>query len=144
MLWRVRWFLCANIEVLLYSGVTCGLPELGSHSPLSHLSLPPSLSPPPLLSLPPSLSLLPLPLSPFSPPLSSLSPSSLSPPQVSLQKKEFMCNGGDPSWLEGGIQRLPAKILNMLTVNKLLAHQPWLVTPEHMKVMSASVENKAR
>ena len=59
------------------------------------------------------------------PPLSS---------QVSLQQKEFLANGGDPAWTEGGIQSLPAKMLNFLTVNKLLAHQPWLVTPVHMKV----------
>ena len=25
-------------------------------------------------------------------------------------------------------------MLNLLTVNKLLAHRPWEVTPEHMKV----------
>ena len=55
-------------------------------------------------------------------------------PQVSLQEREFLVNGGDPSWIEGGIQNLPAKVLNFLTVNKLLAHQPWLVTPDHMKV----------
>ena len=55
-------------------------------------------------------------------------------PQVSLQEREFLVNGGDPSWMEGGIQNLPAKVLNFLTVNKLLAHQPWLVTPDHMKV----------
>jgi sestrin len=54
---------------------------------------------------------------------------------VSLQQKEFLCNGGDPAWIEGGIQRLPVKILNLLTINKLLAHQPWLVTPEHMKTL---------
>ncbi|CAI8021574.1 Sestrin-1 [Geodia barretti] len=55
------------------------------------------------------------------------------PFMVSLQQKEFLANGGDPAWTEGGIQSLPAKMLNFLTVNKLLAHQPWLVTPVHMK-----------
>lgn len=58
----------------------------------------------------------------------------LLPVQISLQQKEFLCNGGDSAWIEGGLQRLPAKILNLLTINKLLAHQPWLVTPEHMRV----------
>ena len=65
---------------------------------------------------------------------------SLPPSQVSLQQKEFLANGGEPGWIEGGIRSLPAKVLNFLTVNKLLAHQPWLVTPDHMKVHTYYME----
>ena len=53
--------------------------------------------------------------------------------QVTIQEAEFLKNGGDPKWLLG-IEHLPAKMLVLLPINKILAHQPWFVKPEHMKV----------
>jgi hypothetical protein len=44
-------------------------------------------------------------------------------------------NGGDPDWIEG-IHKIPKKIYNLLELNQLLAHQPWLVTKEHISVRS--------
>ena len=50
-----------------------------------------------------------------------------------MQEAEFLKNGGDISWLQG-LQHLPKKMLNLLSVNKTLAHQPWFVSPELVKV----------
>lgn len=53
--------------------------------------------------------------------------------QVTVQEKEFLKNQGNKQWLKG-IQFLPRKIRNLLQLNKILAHQPWFVKTEHVKV----------
>lgn len=50
---------------------------------------------------------------------------------VNQQKEEFRSVGGDPKWLLG-LEHAPAKIRNLNEINKLLAHQPWLLTKEHI------------
>ena len=50
-----------------------------------------------------------------------------------MQEQEFRKHDGDPLWLKG-LQHLPAKMRNLLMVNKMLAHQAWFVRPEHVKV----------
>lgn len=54
--------------------------------------------------------------------------------QVTVQEGEFLKNHGDKLWLKG-IQFLPARIKNLLHLNKVLAHQPWLVKTQHIKVL---------
>ena len=49
-----------------------------------------------------------------------------------MQEQEFRKHDGDPLWLKG-LQHLPTKIRNLLTLNKLLAHQAWFVKPELIK-----------
>ena len=46
---------------------------------------------------------------------------------------EFLSKGGDSTWLKG-IQNLPAKISNLLQLNKMLCHQPWYITEKHFEV----------
>ena len=53
--------------------------------------------------------------------------------QVTVLEAEFLKNDGDPQWLKG-LQYVPTKVVNLLTINKMLAHQPWFVKPTHMKV----------
>ena len=55
--------------------------------------------------------------------------------QVTIQETDFVKNGGDIKWLQG-LHHVPQKILNLLVVNKTVAHQPWLLKPDHMKVRS--------
>ena len=53
--------------------------------------------------------------------------------QVTVLEAEFLKNDGDPQWLKG-LQYVPTKVVSLLTINKMLAHQPWFVKPTHMKV----------
>ena len=52
---------------------------------------------------------------------------------MTVLEAEFLKNDGDPQWLKG-LQYVPPKVINLLTINKMLAHQPWFVKPSHMKV----------
>jgi sestrin len=51
---------------------------------------------------------------------------------VNDQKEEYRLLGGDPKWLLG-LEHAPAKLRNLNEINKLLAHQPWLLTKEHIE-----------
>eukprot|EP00731_Ephydatia_muelleri_P031963 Em0023g470a len=53
---------------------------------------------------------------------------------VTIQETDFVKNGGDIKWLQG-LHHVPQKILNLLVVNKTVAHQPWLLKPDHMKAL---------
>ncbi|XP_065147110.1 sestrin-2 isoform X1 [Paramisgurnus dabryanus] len=44
----------------------------------------------------------------------------------------FLLAGGDESWL-GGLHCAPPKIQRLQTLNKLLAHRPWIITQEHIQ-----------
>ena len=50
-----------------------------------------------------------------------------------MQEADFLKNHGDVLWLKG-IQHLPIKMKNLLYFNKALAHQPWVIKTEHVKV----------
>ena len=52
---------------------------------------------------------------------------------VRLLKDHFLLQGGDKEWLKG-INHAPPKLQILASLNKLLAHRPWLVTSEHIKV----------
>ena len=49
-------------------------------------------------------------------------------------ESKFLLNNGDPKWLKG-IEFAPLKLMALSTLNKLLAHRPWLVTGDHIKVI---------
>ncbi|XP_068188549.1 sestrin-2 isoform X2 [Antennarius striatus] len=44
----------------------------------------------------------------------------------------FLEAGGDESWLSG-IDFAPTKLRSLQTLNKLLAHRPWLITQQHIQ-----------
>ncbi|XP_036422461.1 sestrin-2 isoform X1 [Colossoma macropomum] len=51
---------------------------------------------------------------------------------VQLHSSAFLLAGGDVSWLRG-LHCAPPKIQRLQTLNKLLAHRPWLITQEHIQ-----------
>jgi len=52
---------------------------------------------------------------------------------VSLQEQEFLLNDGDSRWLQGVTNAaVPRKISNLLPIISMLAHQPWLLTKDHI------------
>jgi sestrin len=53
---------------------------------------------------------------------------------VRQQEIEFLLNDGDPDWLEG-VHKIPKKIQNLLEINAILAHQPWLINKEHIAAL---------
>ncbi|XP_033492025.1 sestrin-2 isoform X1 [Epinephelus lanceolatus] len=44
----------------------------------------------------------------------------------------FLEAGGDESWLSG-LEHAPPKLRSLQTLNKLLAHRPWLITQQHIQ-----------
>lgn len=44
----------------------------------------------------------------------------------------FLLCHGDPEWLKG-THKIPAKLQRLNKLNKIIAHQPWLLTVEHLK-----------
>lgn len=52
---------------------------------------------------------------------------------ITLQKQEFILQGGDQAWLKG-LGHIPQKLRNLYDINKILAHQPWLLKTSHIKV----------
>nr|XP_033811293.1 sestrin-2 isoform X1 [Geotrypetes seraphini] len=59
---------------------------------------------------------------------------------VSLHIAEFLQVGGNPVWLHG-LQCAPQKLKNLNEINKILAHQPWLITKEHIEALLKTGEN---
>jgi sestrin len=53
---------------------------------------------------------------------------------VRQQEIAFLLNDGDPDWLEG-VHKIPKKIQNLLEINAILAHQPWLINKEHVTAL---------
>jgi len=58
---------------------------------------------------------------------------------VSLLRSEFLLAGGDPSWLKG-LPFAPHKIQKLAIINEIVAHQPWLLTPEHIASLVKGAE----
>lgn len=52
---------------------------------------------------------------------------------VKRYEKEFINHGGDSTWLNG-VDYTPAKLRAIYDINKILAHRPWLLRKEHIKV----------
>ena len=57
---------------------------------------------------------------------------------VSLCEISFKNLGGDPKWLEG-LDHVPPKIQALNDINKILAHQPWLIAKTDIEVWYASL-----
>jgi hypothetical protein len=55
---------------------------------------------------------------------------------IALQENEFILAGGDASWLKG-IAHAPKKLQSLCELNALLAHQPWLITRNHISALTA-------
>ncbi|XP_051992280.1 sestrin-2-like [Xyrauchen texanus] len=51
---------------------------------------------------------------------------------VQHHSSAFLLAGGDESWLRG-LHCAPPKIQQLQTLNKLLAHRPWIITQEHIQ-----------
>ncbi|GFS22754.1 sestrin-1 [Elysia marginata] len=58
---------------------------------------------------------------------------------VEVHEQDFLFHGGDPEWLKG-LDHAPRKLRDLYEINKLLAHQPWLITKEHMLKLLKSSE----
>lgn len=52
---------------------------------------------------------------------------------------EFLKTGGIAEWLNG-LEYVPQRLKNLNEINKLLAHRPWLITKEHIQVLSVSLK----
>lgn len=52
---------------------------------------------------------------------------------MNFHKKQFLEHDGDPNWLNG-LSYVPRKLRNLYEINKILAHRPWLITKEDIKV----------
>lgn len=53
---------------------------------------------------------------------------------IHLMESDFILAGGDPEWLNGIDSACP-KLRSLSTINKLLAHRPWLVGPQHIQAL---------
>ncbi|XP_012935453.1 sestrin-2 isoform X2 [Aplysia californica] len=58
---------------------------------------------------------------------------------VKLHEQDFLLHNGDPQWLKG-IAHAPRKLQDLYEVNKILAHQPWLITKQHIHNLLKSPE----
>ncbi|GFO05705.1 sestrin-like protein [Plakobranchus ocellatus] len=58
---------------------------------------------------------------------------------VELHEQDFLLHNGNPEWLKG-LEYAPKKLQDLYEINKLLAHQPWLITKEHMVKLLKSSE----
>ncbi|XP_074034358.1 sestrin isoform X2 [Leptinotarsa decemlineata] len=54
---------------------------------------------------------------------------------ISLQKQEFLLQGGEPNWLKG-LKYIPQKLRNLNDINKILAHRPWLLCRSHIEKLT--------
>ncbi|XP_054164280.1 sestrin-3-like [Oppia nitens] len=54
---------------------------------------------------------------------------------VNMSRNEFISSGGDPQWLQG-LDHIPQKLKDLNQINKLLAHQPWLISRSHIEKLT--------
>ncbi|KAG0197977.1 Sestrin-1 [Mortierella sp. GBA30] len=59
---------------------------------------------------------------------------------VSMMKLDYLTSGGDPTWLNG-LQFTTQKIRNLSKLNRLMAHQPWLLKPRHIQELVCRESN---
>ena len=52
---------------------------------------------------------------------------------ITRHEKEFEQHNGQKEWLKG-IENTPQKLRDLYEINKILAHQPWLLNHEHIAV----------
>ncbi|KAJ0407860.1 hypothetical protein ATCC90586_007206 [Pythium insidiosum] len=56
-----------------------------------------------------------------------------------LQQYYFIVNGGDYEWIKG-LDYIPPKLFRLHELSSLLAHRPWLITPQHISELLSSDE----
>lgn len=59
---------------------------------------------------------------------------------VQLYELEFLKQQGDKTWLNG-LDYIPAKLRALCEINKILAHQPWLLSPIHIEKLLKGQDN---
>lgn len=59
---------------------------------------------------------------------------------VQLYEIEFLKQQGNKTWLQG-LDYIPAKLRALSTINKILAHQPWLLSPDHIETLLKGEDN---
>lgn len=52
---------------------------------------------------------------------------------VNIHTVEFITQRGDTRWLNG-LEQAPEKIRRLAEINRILAHRPWLISPQHIQV----------
>lgn len=51
---------------------------------------------------------------------------------ITILEPYFLADGGTPEWLRG-VDHAPAKLQRLGEINAILAHQPWLLTPQTIR-----------
>jgi hypothetical protein len=51
-------------------------------------------------------------------------------------EEHFLEAGGDESWLIHGLDVVPEKLARLGRINNMIAHQPWIILPDDIKVKS--------
>ena len=66
-------------------------------------------------------------------------------PMLKLQENDFLTSGGDSEWITQGLKApsMPAKLLALMKLNGLLAHQPWRITASDMSELLSSAATDA-
>jgi len=59
---------------------------------------------------------------------------------IEQQMNEFVLANGDKRWLLG-LDHIPTKLLDLYEVNKILAHQPWLITKHHIEKLTTGSDS---
>ena len=59
---------------------------------------------------------------------------------VNVSRDEFLASGGDPQWLQG-LDHIPQKLRDLNQINKLLAHQPWLLSKQHIEKLTKGTDS---
>ncbi|KAJ6643123.1 Sestrin like [Pseudolycoriella hygida] len=59
---------------------------------------------------------------------------------INLHTKEFLEQGGERAWLNG-LDFIPPKLRSIYTINKILAHRPWLLKKEHIEELTTGTNN---
>ncbi|XP_020627359.1 sestrin-1-like [Orbicella faveolata] len=59
---------------------------------------------------------------------------------VQLYEIEFLKHQGNKTWLQG-LDYIPAKLRALSVINKILAHQPWLLSPGHIETLLKGEDN---
>lgn len=59
---------------------------------------------------------------------------------VQLYEVEFLKQQGKKAWLQG-LEHIPAKLRALSEINKILAHQPWLLCPSHIEKLLKGQDN---
>ncbi|KAL9969198.1 hypothetical protein ACROYT_G021386 [Oculina patagonica] len=59
---------------------------------------------------------------------------------VQLYEIEFLKQQGNKTWLQG-LDYIPPKLKALCEINKILAHQPWLLSPSHIEKLLKGQDN---